>query len=131
MGGTHYGKGRVFRATALFNNGAQSGYVLEAPKALPVHPSPEDNPLLFVSADDVEAVKGLPGEFCRVCGCIDDCGCPPDANGHSCYWTDSSHTLCSRCDDLKRNPPTGNLASGKTKAKKMNFLTEPLKDART
>jgi hypothetical protein len=32
---------------------------------------------------------------CRVCGCTDEQGCPPDAAGRSCWWV--AWDLCSRC----------------------------------
>lgn len=41
--------------------------------------------------------KGVKAGVCTVCGCEDDRGCLPDAQGQSCSWANKGRTLCSRC----------------------------------
>jgi len=36
-----------------------------------------------------------PRGICRVCGCVDEDGCP-----EGCDWADKAHTCCTACIDL-------------------------------
>jgi len=38
-----------------------------------------------------------PRGICRVCGCVDEDGCP-----EGCDWADKAHTCCTACVNLTR-----------------------------
>lgn len=102
VGGAIYAPGRVFRISRVSDDGKAS---LAAP-AIGVLMDPL--PVLGIGFEAFELVRGFnsgnaaycrvrENGFCRVCGCIESHGCPPDAHGDSCHWADDEQTLCSRC----------------------------------
>lgn len=102
--GRTFGEGRVFRVSSVHR-----GRLSVGPPAIGVL-GVLDAPM--IKKLDFAHVELLPGftegkadtcrpvetGFCRVCGCVDVSGCPPDDGGESCWWSDASdQTLCSRC----------------------------------
>lgn len=100
-----FGAGRVFRVRSVHRKRLDIG-----PPAIGVLVGadvPEIRQLKFAHAELLAGFDdGKPAEtcrpvetgFCRVCGCVDVDGCPPDDDGVSCWWSDESdQTLCSRC----------------------------------
>ena len=102
--GRTFAAGRVFGVFSVWRGrlsvGPPTPGVLRGPE------TPEIRRLEFADVDlvagfaggRVEACRPLYGGFCRVCGCVDHDGCPPDDAGASCGWADAPDTtLCSRC----------------------------------
>ena len=103
-GGRTFGEGRIFRVRSVWRGklsvGAPAIGVLwgdSAPEIERLHFRHAE--LLAGFADgDAEICRPVETGFCRVCGCVDVAGCPPDDDGVNCWWSDESdQTLCSRC----------------------------------
>lgn len=102
--GITYGEGRVFRVSSVHR-----GWLSVGPPAIGVLGTLDAPMIRKLDFEHVEILPGFTeGEadtcrpvetgFCRVCGCVDGAGCPPDDDGESCWWSDESNqTLCSRC----------------------------------